>query len=160
MNMDACGDDYYVLTLQGGLFKNGKVIMAAGVIDRPRAMVVQGADIWIIDDGGKLYKNGTQVGTGRYDMRGYYPNHFAVSGNDYWFSISAGTTGGHYIYKGRDVANDETWVVREVGASGSDFYIFSGASIFKNFERVARFTPEKNNTGHDDNPMDFHFVLP
>lgn len=160
MDLDAWGDDYYVLVLQGRLYKNGKVIMPEGTIDRPRAMVVNGADIWIIDDGGKLYKNGKQVGEGRYDMRGYYPNHFAVSGNDYWFSISAGTTGGHYIYKDKEVAHDETWIVRELGASGSDFYIYSGKSIFKNFERVGKFVPEKNVTNHDDNPMDFHFVLP
>ncbi len=160
MDLDAWGNDYYVLVLQGRLYKNGKVIMPEGTVDRPRAMVVNGEDIWIIDDGGKLYKNSKQVGEGRYDMRGYYPNHFAVSGNDYWFSISAGTTGGHYIYKGKDVANDETWLVRELGASGADFYIFSGASIFKNYERVGKFVPEKNNTNHDDNPIDFHFVLP
>lgn len=160
MDLDAWANDYYVLTLQGGLFKNGKVILPEGTIDRPLAMVVNGADIWIIDDGGKLYKNDKQVGEERYDLRGLYPDHFAASGNDYWFSVPAGTTGSSYIYKNRDQAHDEEWVVRELGASGSDLYIYSGKSIFKNFERVATFVPDKDSTNHDDNPMDFHFVLP
>jgi hypothetical protein len=158
MDLDAWGDDYYMLTLQAGLYKNGKVIMEPDKIDRPRAMVVNGSDIWIINDAGKLYKNGEKVG--EYFLKGYYPDHFAVAGSDVWSSISAGTTGGHYIYKNQDEANPETWIVRELAASNGDFYIFSGMSIFKNFERIAKFEADKNDTGHSDNPVDFHFVLP
>lgn len=158
-DLDAWGDDYYLLVLQGRLYKNGKVLMPEGKITRPKAMVVIGADIWIIDDGGRLYKNGEQIG--QYYLKGYYPDHFAVAGNDFWFSISAGTTGGHYIYKNKDEANSETWLVREFGAFGGDFYIFSGKSIFKNFERIARFEADrKTDTGRLDNIKDFHFVVP
>lgn len=161
MDMDARGDDWYLLVLQGRLYKNGEVILPEGTIERPKALSVVGDDIWIMDDGGYVYKNGVRVNEERFDMRGYYPDHFAVSGEDLYFVVSGGTTGGSYVYRNRELANEETYIVREIGAADGDFYIFSGKSIFKNFERVARWEPDKAEiTSHVDNPVDFHFVLP
>lgn len=160
VDLDARGDDWYLLTLQGKLFKNGVEIPLGGEIDRPKAMSVVGADIWILADGGKLYKNGAPAGESYY-LEGYYPERFAVGDGDPWFDISAGTTGGQKLYHGRQRLGEDTWIILELGAAGGDWYIFSGKSIFKNGERLARWEPDKaETTTHVDNPIDFHFVLP
>lgn len=158
-DLAAQGDDYYLLTLQGTLYKNGTVLMAPGKVDRPIAVVLSGSDIWLMNDSGNVFKNGAPFGD-RYYIKGYYPEHFAVSGNDLFFTISSGTAGGggKYIYKNLEQANDETWLVRSMAVSGGDLYIFSGYSIFRNYERIAKYEPEKNNTGHDDNTIDFRFA--
>jgi hypothetical protein len=162
VDMDAKGDDYYVLTLQGNLYRNGQVIMPAGTIERPHQLIVRGADIFIMNDTGEVYRNGALVGE-RFYLEGYYPTHFATDGTDFWFSISSGTAGGggYWIYKNREKANDETWVVRDLASVGGHLEIFSGYSLFRDWERVARFEPDKAEiTTHVDNTMDFHFVLP
>jgi len=160
VDLDARGDDWYLLTLQGKLFKNGEEIPLGGEIERPKAISVIGNDIWILAEAGKLYKNGVQVGEPYY-LEGYYPEHFAVAEGGPWFDISAGTTGGMKLFHERTRFGDETWVVRELGASGPDWYVYSGKSIFKNGERIARWEPDKAEiTTHVDNPVDFHFVLP
>jgi len=162
VDMDARGDDYYVLTLQGNLYRNGQVIMPAGTIERPSQLIVRGADIFILNDSGEVYRNGSLIGE-RFYLDGFYPTHFATDGTDYWFSVfSQSSAGGSYrIYKNRERAHDETWVVRDLACIDGRLEIFSGRSLFRDWQRVARFEPDKaQTTSHVDNTADFFFVLP
>ncbi len=161
VDLDARGDDYYVLTLQGNLYRNGQVIMPAGRIQRPHHLILRGSDIFIMNDTGEVFRNGTQVGE-PYFLDGYYPDNFATDGTDFWFTIPAGTANqGDWVYKNRDKAHDETWVVRELASVAGHLEIFSGKSLFRDWQRVDRFQPDKAEvTSHLDNVVDFHFVLP
>lgn len=159
-DLDVQGDDYYLLTLQGRLYKNGQVLIPEGRMDRPKHLVLVGSDAWVMDEGGWLYRNGEKVGD-RWYLGGYYPTHFATDGKTVWSSISGGTAEGYYIYKDRAKENEETWLVRDLSVVGGHLYVFSGKSIFRDGQRVARWEPEKaKTTSHVDNPIDFFFVHP